>query len=217
MTRAAGAASSVAFLSLALFASGCRSGADWRAQPFEARDLARASAPDVELPTGLWDKLEGDHHGVTEFAPIKAFLYEKTPGVLRGPPVELDFGEGGGEIDFAEYLTDHRGTFLVEIDFSGDANDSSEEPYQAYFLSNAVETTIGERRHGAGCAAYFDVTTHVRQAMKAGGLMVNTSDLRHAFALGGTLFFARKSKANLRLAQITFRDSRVPAARCRTL
>lgn len=148
----------------------------------------------------------------TEFASIKVYLYPKAAGALAAGPTALDFGEGGGEVDFADYLTERRGSFYVAIEL---AEELKEEPFKAYFLSNAKSARIGAVRHGGGCGSYYDVTSYFKRAMKGAGFLVSAADFRHAYALGGTFFLGYVKDGALRVSQVTFRDSRAPEAECR--
>jgi hypothetical protein len=261
--------------------AGCGGGPSWKKTKFTPVNLARESAPEIQVPSSLWDKLEeigrepdkakgakasspkdaraneaagadaaaneaatGDAAGkeaaraesvgkeageakkegsekgavavsrprYTEFAPIKAFLYEKTEGTLSSGAVELDFGQGGGELDFARYLSGRRGSFYLAVE---PAEALVDEPFKAYFLSGAPETPIGGRKHGSGCGVFYDVTSFFRKSMSGAGILVNTTEMRHAFALGGTLFVGYAKGSKLLVAQLTMRDSRAPAAACR--
>jgi hypothetical protein len=77
---------------------------------------------------------------------------------------------------------------------------------------------LGGRRHGAGCDRYYDITSYVEKTMTDEGMLVSSSEMRHAFALGGTLFLARGKGSRVKVARITFADSRAPSsAQCPVL
>ena len=224
----------------AFAAVACDRGPSWKKIEFEPRDLASESADGVSLPPELWDKLqeiaqserskpeveeagkkksEGEPaqpaKGVrapAEFAPVTAYLYEKTPGALEGKALRLNFGEGGGQIDFARYLSERKGAFYVAIEIPEDLKD---EPFKAYFLSDAPAVRVGDSKVGAGCGRYFDVTTFFKKSMAGPGMLLASSGFRHAYALGGTLFLAYAKQNRLKVSQLTFLDSRAKPARLR--
>ena len=153
---------------------------------------------------------------LVEFAAVKAYLREKTPGTLAPRAVALEFGEGGGTVDFSKYAGPRVGAFYVVVEFSKPQEEG--EVFKAYFLSSAPTASLGGRRHGAGCDRYYDITSYVEKTMTEEGMLVSSSEMRHAFALGGTLFLARGKGSRVKVARITFTDSRAPStAHCPVL
>ena len=140
----------------------------------------------------------------TVFSPLKVYLIEKNPGILQNGNTQIDFGPGGGEIDFRDFVDPHNGSFYFVADFMPDLEDAVRN---VYYLSRAEKRKIGKDTFGAGCESYFNVTTAFTKALKGTGFLVNTTAGRHISALAGSYFFTAAAKGKLYLASLTIRDS----------
>lgn len=225
---------------------------------------------DVPLPDGLWaqiEKVAGEGKAVpgaepkeehkdekpkpkapsstgevpSKFMGIKVYLVEDTPGILGGRNYELQFGEGGGELDFKDFVADKTGNFKIAIepqlpipappkDEHGEAKPEGEakaepvpveipEPGQLkiFYLSNAIRRSYDNETLGGGCRNYYDITTYFDKSMKADGIAATTTAARHVSALAGTYFFAQNWGSKIYLAHLTIKDSRFRDLQCKPI
>ena len=140
----------------------------------------------------------------TVFAPLRVYLIEKNAGILQNGNTQIDFGPGGGEIDFRDFVDPHNGSFYFVADFMPELEDAVRN---VYYLSRAEKRKIGKDTFGAGCDSYFNVTTAFTKALKGNGFLVNTTAGRHISALAGSYFFTAAAKGKLYLASLTIKDS----------
>lgn len=147
----------------------------------------------------------------TDFMPIKVFLIEKNKGVLGGENHLLSFGPGGGELDLANFLGERQGTFHIAFEIGLERGDN---PFKVFYLSNARKREIDGITYGAGCNTYHDITGFFEKSMKGEGIRVNTTQERYVSVLAGTYFFALSHEGQLRIAQVTIRDSRFRQYHC---
>lgn len=178
----------------------------------------------VELPVSLWSKLEAvpgekakDEPWPTKFIPIKVYLSEKNRGILNGQNHELIYGDGGGELDIADFAVSKNGSFFVAIEpqMVPIKPEAPEPKLQVFYLSNAVKRRLGNEDVGAGCGTYHDISHFFVKAMKGEGIQVNTTTGRHVSTLAGTYFFAIPYENHLYLAHLTIKDSRFRVLQCR--
>ncbi len=177
----------------------------------------------VELPVSLWAKLEAvpgakaaNEPWPTKFFGIRVFLSEKNRGILGGTNHELVYGEGGGELDLADFLQTKNGSFHIAVEAMIEGRPEKPKPVrQVFYLSNAVKRHLGNEAVGAGCGTYHDITGFFDGAMKSEGIQANTTAGRHVSTLAGTYFFAIPYEHHLYLAHLTIKDSRFRVLHCR--
>lgn len=193
----------------------------WRDNSFTEKDLRRQPAH-VEMPASLWEKMQDfartsgqlakDAEVVTEFVALKAYLIEKNRGILGRENFALEFPVGGGEIDLSDFLQPLRGSFYFATEFLPDLDPKMKK---VFFLSNSPTRVLTGSKVGAGCDAYYDVTSAFDKAMAGTGFLVNTTDGRHVGALAGTYFFGGFEGGKLRIASLVVRDSKFRPLHCR--
>lgn len=147
-----------------------------------------------------------------DFAAVRVFLMERTPGILGGKNLELNFGSGGGELDLADYVQLDRGTFSVAFEIS---SPHGEAPLRVFFLSNSRRRKIGYEEYGSGCENFYEISSYFNKAMLDRGLLVSSTDRRHVSALVGTYILAYNYDTKLNLSQVTIKDSRFKDLHCR--
>lgn len=152
---------------------------------------------------GHGDKESHKANVATAFAPLKVYLVEKNPGILRDGHTEIDFGPGGGEIDLRDLVEPHNGSFYFIAEFLPDVKDIKRN---VFFLSGAKQRKIDGQVYGAGCKSYLNVSTAFEKAAQTTGFLVNTTEGRHIAALAGTYFFAASHEGKLHLASLTIKD-----------
>ncbi|MFN7826206.1 MAG: hypothetical protein ACK5P6_12705 [Pseudobdellovibrionaceae bacterium] len=168
--------------------------------------------PEVYIPTKIWESLVPK--GVTvdsfTFVPLKVLLTEKNPGVLQQKEILLEFPRGGGELDFSQYLGNRVGTFFIQFIF----DDDSQVGIQSHFISNTKPRKVEGKTWGLGCGKYAVVNQLMDKEGFKAGLTANTFNLRHLSVYGGSFVFAKIEGSQLRMAQVSLKDSRYPEMFC---
>jgi hypothetical protein len=193
----------------------------WRDHVFVKVDRTRptADSPDTRLPRSLWEKIQAlaepsksSDEVVTVFKPLSVYLLEKNKGILHQGPYEIQYGQGGGELDLKDYVQKKNGSFYFMADFAPELTSARRH---VFFVSNSIERKRANEKIGTGCNSYFDVTSAFDKALKNEGFLVNTSDARHVGALAGSYFFTAVQDGKLYLASLIVKDSGYDAYHCR--
>ncbi len=196
-------------------------GAEKESGKGEEKKSEHGGAPPAEHGTGKEKSGESGGHGGKkvqlekpdiDFAGVRVFLMERTPGILGGKNLELAFGTGGGELDLADYVQLDRGTFSVAFEIS---SPHGEAPLRVFFLSNSRRRKVGYDSYGSGCENFYEISSYFNKAMLDRGLLVSSTDRRHVSALVGTYIFAFNYDTKLNLSQVTIKDSRFKDLHCR--
>lgn len=210
---------------------------DAKREGYDVVDLTR-STTDVMLPAELWDKMEAVYHPTytegfgkknegtenhksvtakievpTQYMSLKVFLKEEDKGVLGGKNLALEFGLGGGELDFSRFLKKPRKSFSLSIVL--DEQIGVKDTLKVYFLSNGKKQKISGLEWGAGCNKYLDITGYYWKRLSRKGISTNTSSLRYLHLLSGSYFFVLNKNNALYLAQLKITDSRYKEVYCR--
>ena len=167
---------------------------------------------EIKLPTKVWDLAIGasfeksiQQSNNFIFAPIVVKLEDKTPGVLTEPMVRLQFPKAGGEVDFAKYVKNDKGSFKISFEFEGFSDANS---LKVYYVSKARKRKIDDDIYGSGCKEFFDVKDYLVKVNDKGGLVVNVTRNRHDSAVGGHFLFSFKKEKQTYISQVTFTDSK---------
>jgi hypothetical protein len=193
----------------------------WRDNVFVKVDRTRPTAhtPDTRLPRSLWEKIQAlaessksSEEVVTVFKPLSVYLTEKNKGILHQGPYEIQYAQGGGELDLKDYVQKKNGSFYFVVDFAPELVTAKR---QVFFVSNSIERKLGSEKIGTGCNSYFDVTSAFDRALKSEGFLVNTSDARHVGALAGSYVFTAVQDGKLYLASLVVKDSGYASFHCR--
>ncbi len=197
------------------------------------------SSTEIELPVGLFDRIEevanskwasfGEAEkkiekperksedlilkSKVEMVPIKVYLLEKTRGILGGQNHQLEFPKGGGEVDLRDFVRDKQGSFYLNIEFG--VAPPSDAPYKIFYLSNASARKVAGETLGSGCNRYFDISSYYLKTSKNMGFLVNTTQQRDVSALIGSYFFVAKVERKRYMAAVTIKDSRYRQLQCR--
>lgn len=176
---------------------------------------------EIQLPIKMWDLVTGagfekSVRTATNFmyAPISVRLEEKSSGVLSEPALKIEFPRAGGEIDFAKFIKNDKGSF--RIFFDTEAMDSDAEELQVFYISKAKKRKLEDGIYGSGCKSFFDIRKYIQQTNTKEGIVLNVTRDRHASAIGGTVLFSYKKNRQLFVTQVTFTDSRRPDLFCDT-
>lgn len=173
----------------------------------------RETPSEVMIPSSLWEQIYSDPQSKPHltFVPLKVQLKEKNSGILTKEEIVIQLPRGGGEIDLAQFVKTKQGSFYVKFYF--DQKVSAEKSF-VYFVSRNRKRRVDGELLGSGCRSYFDVKNYLTKSEKTGGLLLNTTRLRHLSVLGGTFVFAHVIGKEVRLSQITFKDSKNPKYFC---
>ncbi|MBX3039682.1 MAG: hypothetical protein KF789_03100 [Bdellovibrionaceae bacterium] len=189
---------------------------------------------EIRIPSALWNRIEGkeeshasggEHGGgavETEgpetsgalFMPVNVILKEKSPGVLVDPLIRIVFPRGGGLIDLASYTTGKQGSFYVKFEWP---EAEKAEDISIWYDSKARRRKLDDGFWGTGCGRFYEITQGLKREMASEGLKVNTTRERHLTVLGGHFVFAMKKPHQNFVAQVTFKDSRLPVLFCEEL
>jgi hypothetical protein len=131
--------------------------------------------------------------------------------VLKDPKILIRLPLGGGEIDLSEFTTGVKGTFFVEFDFEEDKDFDS---LRVFYVSKAKKRKLDGQLWGGGCKAAFNIKKYYRSHLQKRKFAVNTTDFRHLTTLGGHFVFSSKLKRQVKMAQVTFKDSKNPEYFC---
>lgn len=143
---------------------------------------------------------------------VRVDLTQDEHRVLQGP-TRIDTPLGGGEVDLSQVLTPMIGQFDMKIEVLDDLGHSI-KPDRVYFVSHSVRRKIDDKEFGAGCGVYMNVTDYFRQRMKRSGFELYTAAQRYLPVIRGTFVLVGFLPDSLRMASLTFDDSRYPDGRC---
>jgi hypothetical protein len=191
-------------------------------------DASKGEAPKSDPADAILDEV------TKEYVPLTVKLVEKTDnhGILQSHDHLLLFGPGGGVIDLADFVESRRGSYFLQIEFgkgkvesastdadeAGAANrDYSKEPVKVFYLSNAKRRRLNGNVVGSGCNKYYDVSSFLSGAMKAKGLLLNTTEHLDVTALSGSFFFVSQINKTLYISQLSIKDSRFSQLQCRPM
>lgn len=220
------------FIVVVLLILGCEEKPEYIPQHPQVVRMVSANQ-EVQLPTKLWEELEAVYRPAIfdkaavedageskaklespkEFFSFHIYLKEKTPGVLvNRNGFDLTFPTAGGMLDFQEFVQQKRGSFY--LGFRPDIELKEEDILKVFYFSNSKSVKLGGELHGAGCNKYMDLTEYFRGKVAKEGILLNTTEGRHAVLMAGTYFFATSLKGKLFLSQLTVRDSRFKKLMC---
>lgn len=162
---------------------------------------------EVLIPSKIWDIV---FHGEQVkprliFVPIRLRLKQKNPEILSQELLTFQFPRGGGELDLSQFVRDKRGSFYVDFEFE---HDKSPETSYVFFVSHSRKRKVENEIWGSGCRSFYQIGNYLKMVGKKGGLLVNTTRFRHLSVLGGSFVFVNITGKEVRLAQITFKDSK---------
>lgn len=203
----------LAFSSLSFAEEAENKSADW------IQGYARRGAKENPLPPELAKKIEEDYFKATtdpkletkkplvrQMMTVSTEMTQEKLRALKGPTRILT-PPGGGTIDLADYVTPLKGEFNMKIV----VEDEHREPQavsKVYFISGSKTREIDHEKYGAGCGKYMDVTSYFKKRMSAKGFELYTAEQRYVAVLRGTFVFVSYLPEALRIASVTFLDSR---------
>lgn len=198
----------------------------------------RPNVSGVNIPTKLWDEIEGvytNQGGQVQTAiradkadslaasnakqvPLRYMklnvgLRELHRGVLSQPGLLLRFGQGGGSVDFADYIKGKSGSFVITVKIP--IEKEKMERFAVFFWSNGKPRKIGETIYGSSCDKVLNITNYFKSTMSDSGIQVSVDKQKYLTLLAGTYVFAMKMDSTLFVSQLTVKDSRYREWHCR--
>jgi hypothetical protein len=175
--------------------------------------IIRESPAEIMIPSRIWDLIYSDEKNKPRvvFSPVRLQMKERNSGVLTQENINIQFPRGGGEVDLAQFVTDKRGSFFVNFKFE---NGNTPESSYVFFVSRNRKRRVDGSILGSGCKSFHEIKNYLGKVDKEGGILVNTTRLRHLSVLGGSFVFANVTGKEVRLAQISFKDSKNPKYFC---
>ncbi|MGZ3747146.1 MAG: hypothetical protein ACXWRE_07255 [Pseudobdellovibrionaceae bacterium] len=179
---------------------------------------------DFKIPANIWELVtkSDDEKPGTEanslgvfYSSVKLFLTEKNPHILQTPSYVIEFPQGGGMVDLAQYLSGQQGSFYVGFELPPEFQEGSN--FKAIYISKARKRKLDERIFGAGCNKYFDITPKFLEMMKTEGIKANTTRQRHVTLLAGHYIFSVIKDHRLHITQVTITDSQNKNLLCEAL
>jgi hypothetical protein len=189
---------------------------DHESAPVDYTEMRIIDSPEeIKVPISLWNLLSEEARPTLIFVPVAVILTEKNPGVLKQSPVKIVFPRGGGAVDLAQFINNKQGSFYVKFEFEQDS--PKEAQGFIFFVSQARKRKIDGEVFGSGCKKFMDIHKGLALASKSQGILVNTTRSRHLSVLGGNFIFASVLRKEIRLAQVSFKDSSHPEYFCGSL
>lgn len=176
----------------------------------------------IKVPRQLWDEIEkhispglktGDGVGDLALIPISLTveLLTEDPYVFREKVNHrITYVEGGGTVDFFDYLTG-KGEFFVR--FSPHLTD--DEPFFLLYISDSPGKKVEGQSWGNGCGHIYDLSEGARHFIYDQGIKVTSARRHHMHLLAGTYVFFQRVDERLLLGYIRLTDSRFPQFGCR--
>lgn len=187
--------------------------------------------PDEQLiPSLVWDLVEnksthataaeGEHAASQKssvnlkavlFDTVSVLLYEKTPGTLVSPSIEITLPKGGGVIDLAQYVKSKPGSFLLSFRLNyGETSDSLKVQY----VSRARKRRLNNKIYGLGCQSVADLKSYYLKTIEPEGLLLDTTRSLYLSVILGDFIFSYDKDLNTMLTRVSFTDSRQPQLAC---
>ena len=175
----------------------------------------------LQVPREFWEKAKGSmlDDGVSPMV-IEDFsvlpismdfaMVSKDPKVLKdGKNFKLRFVEGGGKVDFFDYVVG-RGEFYLRM------TPKFEEEGKTYFfyISDSPGTVIDGDNWGNGCGQIFDLSGQIPFFTGDEGVRVTSVLRQYMHLLAGAYVFLRIVEDRLHMGYISLTDSRYPRFNC---
>ncbi len=181
--------------------------------------LIRDRGAEVFFPRAIADVLNDEleknkiKEGFQSFQ-LKLLLTEKTKGLLNAPDLAIQLPNGGGTVDLANYMGHRTGSFLFKIDFNVQEKEGeSIEVMHAWFVSRYPKTKIDGEDWGLGCNQFVKLDERFFKKNDA-GLLVNTTQGRHMYVVGGEFIFLVKVGKIPFLTLLKVKDQRYQDQAC---
>ncbi len=197
---------------------------------FAKKETIQKWPDEILIPSLVWDQIENksvsqehksDEHAAPQksasqlksvlFDTVTVLLYEKTPGTLNSPSIEITLPKGGGVIDFAQFVKSKPGSFLLSFRVNyGEISDSLKVQY----ISRARKRRLNNKIYGLGCQSVADLKSFYLKTIEPEGLLLDTTRSLYLSVILGDFIFSYDKDLNTMLSRVSFVDSRQPQLAC---
>lgn len=171
----------------------------------------------LSFPETLWEKITARYQEDEKFKENKYDFFEGIPvvvsvssdkkSVLNEPYYKITLNPLGGQIDFADLVgTKEKGS--IQVYFTPDISEEDMKNLKIYYLSSSQKRKIGDEYIGNGCNKLMDLTQYFHNEVLKKNLPLHTGQLRYLSTMAGKFYFVIEDRHQLRVSQITFKDSR---------
>lgn len=176
----------------------------------------------IKVPNQLWDQVRkllepslGEGKDLDDFAliPISLsieLLTEDTFVFKEQVNYKITFVEGGGTIDFFDYLVG-KGEFFIRLS----PHLTDDTPFHLLYISESPGKKVEGLSWGNGCGRIYDLSEGARHFIYDQGMKVTSARRHHMHLLAGTYVFFQLVEEKLLLGYIRLTDSRFPQFSCR--
>ena len=214
-------------LSITFFLSSCSRFKIQEAE-FTKKEVLQNWPDEIVIPSLVWDQVENkvvhsetqDHSAPqksaaslksVQFDTVTVLLYEKTPGTLVAPSIEITLPKGGGNIDLAKYVNSKPGSFLLS--FRVNYGETSES-LKVQYVSRARKRRLNNKIYGMGCQSVADLKNYYLKTIEPEGLLLDTTRSLYLSVILGDFIFSYDKDLNTMLTRVSFTDSRQPQLAC---
>ena len=197
---------------------------------FSKTEVIQNWPEELMLPSLVWDQVENKvdaaKNGQAEhsnhassatnlksvlFDTISVLLFEKTPGTLVAPSIEITLPKGGGTVDLAKYVNSKPGSFLLSFRVNyGETSDTLKVQY----VSRARKRRLNNKVYGMGCQSVADLKNYFLKTIEPEGLLLDTTRSLYLSVILGDFIFSYDKDLNTMLTRVSFTDSRQPQLAC---
>jgi hypothetical protein len=149
-----------------------------------------------------------------EYLNVNLYLYAERPGALEQDTV-FRLPQGGGVVDLKNTVRGSKGSFYTRFYLEKSSNpDEKINSFRVYYLSGAKVKDLSDEAWGAGCGAFMELTSLMKNRGMRKGVLANATDGRHALLLSGYYYFIAFSKEKMYMASVELLDSKYREYMC---
>ncbi len=175
----------------------------------------------IQVPKKLWDVIKeimatdgADAKVLENFSvlpiAVSVEMYSESQVVFRGGlNYKLNFVEGGGQVDFFDYMSG-KGPFNLRM-----LPDFQEEGFHLLYVSDSPGKVEEGQTWGNGCGKIFDLSEKVDLFTGDLGVSLTASRRQYMHLLAGTYVFFQLIEDRVYLGYIRLTDSRYPSFECK--
>ena len=183
---------------------GCQKDPGYRSLDYEIVAVDKISKV-PQVPTILWDEWMKEKPASVEYGRLKVYFIEETPDVLGKKNFQVQLGEGGGQVDLADFVNPQKaGLWSLALDV--EHADEKEAKLSVFFVSSGKRRKLGGQVFGSGCGRVLEVSTFFKKSMKRRGIEMSSASGRDVSAIGGTFYFVVKKAQKMWLSRLTVGD-----------
>lgn len=124
----------------------------------------------------------------------------------------LMFAEGGGTVDFFDYIAG-KGEFFIRLS----PHLVNDNPFHLLYVSDSPGKVVEGDEWGNGCGQIYDLSDNARYFIYDQGIKVTSARRHHLHLLAGTYVFFQLVEERLFLGYVHLTDSRFPQFNCRQI